>query len=91
MLKKRKSEADIFLERRDYKRKIKKNLPKDILAMITAGSLIDKFFKQEAGKSGESLIAGLISKTEKESEMPPSMTEQEETSGEHHLSSMLKK
>ena len=36
-------DADIFLKRRDYKRRIKKNLPKDILALHMGGNLIGKW------------------------------------------------
>ena len=59
-LKKRTSEADIFLKRKAYKRKIKKNLPKDILALVTAGMLISKYFKDEGTKRGKSLFSKLV-------------------------------
>jgi len=39
-LKRRKSEAEIFLERRDYKRRIKKNLPRNILDTLAVTFLV---------------------------------------------------
>ena len=46
LLAKNKSNADIFLERREYKRRIKKNLPKDILKLLTGNLLLVSFAEQ---------------------------------------------
>ena len=49
MLKRRKSEADIFLQRKDYKRRIKKNLPKDILNLLLSHTLVNEVLATELG------------------------------------------
>lgn len=91
MLKKRKSEADIFLERRAYKRKIKKNLPKDVLALVTAGMLINKYFLDQDTEKGTNLFSKLVEKVSENSKDSPNNERQPEAKVETEKPKLQKK
>ncbi len=51
ILKRRKSEADIFLERREYKRRVKKSLPKNALEKLTVTLMLNNWISKEGSKN----------------------------------------
>ena len=75
-------EADIFLKRREYKRRIKKHIPKDMLSVILANSLVHELLVK---KEDSKVFGGLVSSSNK------SLSEKEEVKKENFLADIFVK